>query len=306
MTVLQVVHVHHGQGARPHDPRAVQFAAPAQHLAEPQIIRRRAGQTAAAGIEARSLTIGAGLRIIDQLEGLVLIAAVVGRQPVMLFRRDMEAGIDHAQGIEDGLLQILREGLAGDDLDEGPADVGGEGIHPFLAGLIDQRGLAELVHKAHHIVIAAKAADLQATIDMVDRVLNADAGQAAAIGQTACMAQHVTDADGAIQRLGLHGLAFARHIDPLIGPRGHKPRDRIIELEQTLLKQAHQRNRGNGLGHGIDAEDGVVCHRLTGGQIHVPKTTEEGLMPMARHRHLTARDPALINIFALEMVADTL
>ena len=29
-------------------------------------------------------------------------------------------------------------------------------------------------------------------------------------------------------------------------------------------------------------------------------------MPMARHRHLTARDPALINIFALEMVADPL
>ena len=75
---------------------------------------------------------------------------------------------------------------------------------------------------------------------MVHRMLDANAWQAAAIGQAACMAQHVANAYRPGQGLRLHGLALARHIGDLIGPGRHKPRNRIIQLEMALLIKAHQ------------------------------------------------------------------
>ena len=44
-------------------------------------------------------------------------------------------------------------------------------------------------------------------------------------------------------------------------PLGDVAVHRVQELEQAPFVELHQGDRGDGLGHGIDAEDGVVGHR---------------------------------------------
>src|SRR3546814_5377309 len=52
LAARQVVHVHHLDRARAQDARAVEFAAPAQHLAKAQVVGAGPGEAAAAGLEA--------------------------------------------------------------------------------------------------------------------------------------------------------------------------------------------------------------------------------------------------------------
>ena len=47
--------------------------------------------------------------------------------------------------------------------------------------------------------------------------------------------------------------------------------DWVGELKPSVLQQHHQRNRRDGFGHGIDAKDGVVAHRLIALNIHVAR-----------------------------------
>jgi len=90
LAARQVVHVHDLDGAGPEDPRAVQFAAPAQHLAEAQVVGCGAGEAAAAGFEAGVLPEVAIRRVIDQLQALVRFALIVGGEAVDLVGRHEE------------------------------------------------------------------------------------------------------------------------------------------------------------------------------------------------------------------------
>jgi hypothetical protein len=63
-----------------------------------------------------------------------------------------------------------------------------------------------------------KLAMVELAVDLVDGVLQADAGQAAAIGQARHVPEHVAEVDRPARRLGDHIGAFARHPDPVALP----------------------------------------------------------------------------------------
>ena len=98
-----------------------------------------------------------------------------------------------------------------------------------VAGLVAQRHLGELVHELQHAVGAAHRADLQLAVDLVDRVLDADAGQAAAIGEAGGVAEHVAEADRARRRLGDHVVALAGDPHAVVLPRRDVAADRVAD-----------------------------------------------------------------------------
>ena len=139
---------HHLQRPRSEDPLAIELAAAPKHLGEAQVVRHRARQAPAAGEERRTLEVLARLGIVHQAERLVAGATIASRQPLRLLGRDEEPRVLHAQRAEDGLLEILVEGLPGDRLDEVPAHVRRVGVHPTVARIEAQRHVRELFDEA--------------------------------------------------------------------------------------------------------------------------------------------------------------
>src|SRR5271154_1816490 len=148
--------MHQLDGSRSQDARAAQLAAAPEHLAEAQVVGSGAGQSSAAGKKRRLLQIVATLGIVNQLERLIRLPLIVSRKAIGLARGYHERSVFHVEWIEDRLLQILVEALAGDRLDQVAAHVGRERVHPSLSGLIAQRHLRELVRKpAKGLALAA-------------------------------------------------------------------------------------------------------------------------------------------------------
>ncbi len=58
---------------------------------------------------------------------------------MLLLGGHVKTGVDHAQGVEDALLQEHVEALTGDHLDDSGSDVGGDAVTPVRAGLKGQR-----------------------------------------------------------------------------------------------------------------------------------------------------------------------
>ncbi len=139
-----------------------------------------------------------------------------------------------------------------------------------------------------------------------DGVLDADAGQAAAIGQAGGVGEHVAERDRAAGRLGDHRLVLAGDIDAVVLPGGDVAADRVVELEVALFIEHHQRDRGDRLGHRIDAEDGVVGHRLAALQVHRPEGLAVGDLSAPGDGDLGAHDLLRADVVALEVVGDAL
>src|SRR5204863_7418656 len=104
---------HEVDGARAQDAGSVELAAAAQHLAEPEVVGHGRDESATAREEWPRLAVLARGRGIDDREGLVPAAAIVGREPLNVLVRQAKSGVDHAQRLEDLGLQVLVEGLAG-------------------------------------------------------------------------------------------------------------------------------------------------------------------------------------------------
>ncbi|MDX5377773.1 MAG: hypothetical protein LPK08_09720, partial [Halomonas sp.] len=120
------------------------------------------------------------------------------------------------------------------------------------------------------------------------------------------MGQHVTERDRAIGRLGDHVVAFARDPDAVVAPGRDEAADRVVQLKVAALIQHHKRHRGDRLGHGIDAEDGVVPHDLVPLQVHGAEGLLVGDVAVPGDLHLTAGDLLRADVVAFQMVADAL
>ena len=72
--------------------------------------------------------------------GLVLVA---GGEAGPLVLGHGEAGVDHAERLEDLVAEVLVEAQAREDLDQPAHDVGGEPVVPVRAGVELQRVLGE-------------------------------------------------------------------------------------------------------------------------------------------------------------------
>ena len=94
------------------------------------------------------------------------------------------------------------------------------------------------------------------------------------------MQEEVLDRDITAARLRpVHARRACICKDPLIPELGQVPRNGIVELERSLLPQNHGGQAGNGPGHRIEPEDGVLRHRASGfdvrlsQRLHVDQST---------------------------------
>ena len=65
---------------------------------------------------------------------------------------------------------------------------------------------------------------------------------------------------------------------------------------QDSAPEHHESDAGDGLGHGVDAEDGVGPHGLAGLHVHHPHTLEVGQLAVPGHCCDQAGDLALIDV----------
>ena len=110
-----------------------------EHLGEPRVISGRREQAAAAGEER--------LRAVFARQRRSARCRRPGRSwpPGPAWTRAQEERVVHVERREDPLLQIGVETLTGDDLDQTPQHVVAQPVGPPFAGLVRERGLAEVL-----------------------------------------------------------------------------------------------------------------------------------------------------------------
>jgi hypothetical protein len=107
-----------------------------------------------------------------------------------------------------------------------------------------------------------------------------------------------------MRRLGLHVGAAAGHPDLMILPGREEAAHRVVQLEVAALIEAHQRHGGDRLAHRIDAEDGVVGHRLAALPVHLAERAKVGEVAVPGDRDLAAGDLAGADVVAFQVVGD--
>src|SRR2546429_3299017 len=113
-----MVQGHQLQRLRPDQPDAAKLAAIEQRAAEGEIVGSCRAQSAAARIEGWRRKIGALRRIVLQLHLSGRVVRIAGGKAMRLLLRHVEAGVAHAERIEDALLQELLERLVRNLADE--------------------------------------------------------------------------------------------------------------------------------------------------------------------------------------------
>ena len=110
-------------------------------------------------------------------------------------------------------------------------------------------------------------------------------------------------------RGGLHSRdgSVVLHLAHLLGPPfGDVAVHGVEQLEQAALVELHEGDRGDGLRHGEDAEDGVVRHRCLALPVHEPERALVGEVPTAHHRDLAADDLPGMDVPGAEVLGDPL
>jgi hypothetical protein len=285
--------VHDFQRLAADDAAAIGGASVEQHARERQVIAggREQAQTAALEGRRRVAGIGLGHRVAspaiarqealeDLSEGGIATnqigMAVHRRQAVTLARRDAETGIAHAEWREQAFTQEIAERLIGQHLDELRGDVDAETVMPGRAGMEGQRHARKIVderfQRARGVVHEPRFTILRA-----DRVILEEI-----VGQAAGMGHHVPHLHGTEHVLVLD--TAVRHQDLGAGEGRNEFRHRVDQLAAPFLVQQHERRADDGLGHRVDAEDGVVRHGDAGFAV-LPADTRRVHQPSASHDH---------------------
>ena len=217
---------------------------------------------------------------------------VVGGEAVVLVLRHVEVRVGHAERLENFFDQELLERLARDHLDQATQHVGGDRVVPCLAGLGDQREGREPVDHAAQAGLGGLEIDavVLGAIEGVDRVALHEA-----VGQPRGVGEQVAEIDLALGRDRIDLAAAAAGIDARVLEGRDEFRDRVVELKAALLVEHHDRRRGERLGHGIDAHDGVGSHRLVALDVGLAVGLCIGELALAHDRHRHARQPSAVD-----------
>ena len=173
---------------------------------------------------------------------------MIGQQPIEFVRRHVEERIGHAEGIEQAFLQESVEGHAAQALDNEPSDVHGHAVVPALAGFEHQRQCSQAFGELVQI-LAGEWLDFG-----VLRVHGIPA-RVEAVGQAGGVGKQMTHRHRLLRR---HQFAVDEHVE--VGEFGNELRHRIRQRELAFLVEHHRRDGGDGLAHGVDAEQGVLGH----------------------------------------------
>ena len=211
-----------------------------------------------------------------------------------------EPGVGHAERFEELGPQVLVEGLAREDLDQAAHDVGGESVVPVRARVELQRVLRQ--QRGHALERLPRT---QRVAGLLERGVDGVAGEQGA-GQAGHVHQHVAHVHRSLGLDQLDAVVLLDHADLQRAPLGDVAVHRVEQLEHAPLVELHQGDRCDGLRHGEDAEDGVVCHRDALLAVHESQRAVIGDVPTPRHRDLAPGDLAGVHIGGAEVVGDAL
>ena len=223
----------------------------------------------------------------DVLEGHAFLGLVELGHPVALLRRAPEIGVGHAEGLEDPRLQEVLVGGAGDAADQEAQDIRGVAVVETLAGGVGQGQPSQPLQPHVRPVRVAQGRAQHVLIGVGDGPHRSEAvGQARAVGQKVLHRDVAGGVDHLVQRPGgrlqhLHAREFRR-------PLG----DRVVQLQPALLHQHEGQDRGQGLGHGGDAEHRVPGHGLVGGDVALAQGVELDDLALAPDQGDEARQVA--------------
>ena len=199
----------------------------------------------------------------------------------------LEARVPHAQGAEKPFLQKLRQAPPRQSLQEVAEEVGGEAVLKGLPGLEAQRQRGEALQK-----------DLPAQVKPVHPGLEVKPLHRGAeedpVGEPRGVAEEVVDGEGALQGLVDDPLP---HLPP--HPEPGKLRQVLLhgvqEGEGPLLHEAQGQGGDPGLGHGVEAEEGVLPHGKPPPRVQVPVDPLEDHLPTPGHEDHGPGEEALLH-----------
>ena len=167
---------------------AVELTTIGKHLGEPEIVSGGGDRASTAGI------ISGRRRHVDQFVGLAArwIDRKRLRQPGHLVRRYPEAGIRHAQRLEQPIVEINRNALARGSLNHAPEHIDCQAVFPDGPGPVHERSLGDPLDKLgwrerSRIIIALLVVKPRLGIRLFHRRIDRDL----AIGEPGSVAKQV-------------------------------------------------------------------------------------------------------------------
>ena len=215
--------------------------------------------------------------------------AVDERHTVQLFLGHVERRVDHAERVEDALLQELAERLSGELLDQVALHVDADAVVPARARLGQERQVGQLVD--HRLQGFVRVEDALLAVEPVDVVRGAEA-----VAQTARVRHQLGHRHRA---LGVHQARLA--VGPVAGVHlqvrepGDVARHRVVEAPLALFVEHHQGDAGDRLRHRVDAEDGIALHRRAALDVPDAGHVDVDQLAAARHQGHHAREPAVVD-----------
>ena len=246
---------HEGHGTRAQQAHTVERAFVQHELHEAQVVGRSRGEAPPTGLQGR------GLAHINHLH-LHTAFRVAGKglgNAAVVFFSHRKTGLLHAQRRQNVILQKGPQRLPRDDLNHPAQYISGAAVFPGAAGLTHQGqggqfmghlGVAALARTHAHLGVLTLHWCIAHEL----------------VGQAGRVAQQVLQRRVASNRAQLHGA---------VHPRGHllfaKFRQvlghRVIEQQLALFHQHQGRDRHDGLGHGVNAKDGIARHGKARGRV---------------------------------------
>ena len=98
----------------------------------------------------------------------------------------------------------------------------------------------------------------------------------------------------------------AARVKPEIGKARDEARHGIVQRDLALFHQHQKRHRGDGLGHGENAEDGVLAHRRLAGDVGDARHAEPGQRAFAPDHDQRAGNGAAFHIIVRDHVVKAL
>jgi hypothetical protein len=174
---------------------------------------------------------------------------------------DVEAGVVHADGVEEILYEIILEILSTDDFDEAAEDIDAEAVLPFFTGLACKRKSGQFGHRFFQIEIdlPESRGDTGLCIDG-PAFLCADAGivETRGVGEQIAEGDGSFGGDGGVAAVG--GIEFIKDLHVFEGRE--KIADGFVEVELALFEELHDAHANDGLCLAGDAKKVIPAHRL--------------------------------------------
>ena len=115
------------------------------------------------------------------------------------------------------------------------------------------------------------------------------------VGEPRCVGQQVGDGYRPIGRNGLRIVGRTPDEDLHVGERRYEPGQRVPEAQLPCLGQLHDGNRGDRLGHGVEAPEGVIGHRDAGLPVRESCCCPQGDLSAPCHEHVGTDHEGIVN-----------